>query len=149
MSRRGILGAQCLLALTLALGGGALGPHAGATTLGNVGPAEVLHRQKSLYRDILVTQSGTERCMVFSVRKLAANRQSCLRTDRPDLLVLDYTRQMMAGLYAQPAPRRILVVGLGGGILPRTLARLLPDTAIDVAEIDEAGRWVHLVARQR
>jgi spermidine synthase len=52
--------------------------------------------------------------------------------------VLDYTRLMMAGLYVQPAPRRILVVGLGGGILPRTLTKLLPDATIDVVELDEA-----------
>ena len=142
VSRRGVPpGAPYLLALVLGLAlalAGAPGPYAGAATPAGAGPTKVLHRQKSLYRDILVTQSGTERCMVFSVRKLAANRQSCLRTDRPELLVLDYTRQMMAGLYAQPAPRRILVVGLGGGILPRTLARLLPEAAIDVVEIDEA-----------
>lgn len=102
-------------------------------------PAEqVLHRQKSLYRDILVTESGGERCMTFSVRSRSHNRQSCIRTDAPDRLVLDYTRLMMAGLYVQPAPRRILVVGLGGGILPRTLAKLLPGATIDSVEIDEA-----------
>jgi spermidine synthase len=111
--------------------------------LGGLGPAaalaeEILHRQKSLYRDILVTQQGTERCMTFSVRSRGSNRQSCIRTDRPDELVLDYTRLMLAGLYVQPAPRRILVVGLGGGILPRTLAKLLPDATIDSVEIDEA-----------
>jgi spermidine synthase len=99
---------------------------------------QVLHRQKSLYRDILVTESGGERCMTFSVRSRTHNRQSCIRTDDPDRLVLDYTRLMMAGLYLQPAPRRILVVGLGGGILPRTLAELLPGVAIDAVEIDEA-----------
>jgi spermidine synthase len=102
-------------------------------------PAEqVLHRQKSLYRDILVTESGGERCMTFSVRSRSHNRQSCIRPDAPDRLVLDYTRLMMAGLYVQPAPRRILVVGLGGGILPRSLAKLLPDATIDSVEIDEA-----------
>lgn len=99
---------------------------------------QVLHRQKSLYRDILVTESGGERCMTFSTRSRAHNRQSCIRPDAPDRLVLDYTRLMMAGLYVQPAPRRILVVGLGGGILPRALAKLLPDATIDSVEIDQA-----------
>jgi spermidine synthase len=102
------------------------------------GAEQILQRQKSLYRDILVTQQGTERCMTFSVRSRGSNRQSCIRTDRPDELVLDYTRLMMAGLIVQPAPRRILVVGLGGGILPRTLAKLLPEATIDSVEIDEA-----------
>jgi spermidine synthase len=106
---------------------------------------QVLHRQKSLYRDILVTETGGERCMTFSARSRAHNRQSCIRPAAPDRLVLDYTRLMMAGLYVQPAPRRILVVGLGGGILPRTLAQLLPDATIDSVEIDAA---VVDVARQ-
>lgn len=92
--------------------------------------------------------------MAFSVRNRATGRQSCVRTDRPDELVLDYTRLMMAGLYAQPAPRRILIVGLGGGILPRTLAELLPDATIDVAEIDEAvvevaRRWFLFAPSER
>lgn len=99
---------------------------------------DVLHREKSLYRDILVTQAAGERCMTFSVRRRATNRQSCIRTDAPDRLVLDYTKLMLAGLYVQPRPRRILVVGLGGGVLPRTLAKLLPDATIDTVEIDAA-----------
>lgn len=119
-----------------------------------VAAEQILHRQKSLYRDILVTESGAERCMTFSVRSRGTNRQSCVRTDRPDELVLDYTRLMMAGLYAQPAPRRILVVGLGGGVLPRTLAKLLPGAAVDTVEIDEAvvdvaKRWFLFAPSER
>lgn len=98
----------------------------------------VLHREKSLYRDILVTESGTERCMTFSVRRRATNRQSCVLTDAPDRLVLDYTKLMLAGLYVHPRPERILVVGLGGGVLPRTLAKLLPRATIESVEIDAA-----------
>lgn len=98
----------------------------------------VLHREKSLYRDILVTESGAERCMTFSVRRRATNRQSCILTNAPDRLVLDYTKLMLAGLYVSPRPQRILVVGLGGGVLPRTLAQLLPRATIDTVEIDAA-----------
>lgn len=103
-----------------------------------VADPQVLHREKSLYRDILVTQSGNERCMTFSVHRRSTNRQSCILVDAPDRLVLDYTRLMLAGLYVQPQPQRILVVGLGGGVLPRTLAKLLPRAQIDAVEIDEA-----------
>lgn len=105
------------------------------------GPADaqkVLHREKSLYRDILVTQEAGERCMTFSVHRRATNRQSCILTNAPDRLVLDYTKLMLAGLYVQPRPNRILVVGLGGGVLPRTLAKLLPAATIDTVEIDAA-----------
>lgn len=124
---------RCSLALMLF---GAL--LAFAAPLHAQGEPRVLHREKSLYRDILVTEAGGERCMTFSVRRRAANRQSCILTNAPDRLVLDYTKLMLTGLYVRPRPARILVVGLGGGVLPRTLARLLPEASIDTVEIDAA-----------
>ncbi len=116
----------------------------------NADPA-VLHREKSLYRDILVTESRAERCMIFSMRRSATNRQSCIFTDAPDRLVLDYTKLMLAGLYVQPRAQRVLVIGLGGGVLPRTVTKLLPDATVDVVEIDAAvvevaRRWFRYAA---
>jgi spermidine synthase len=63
----------------------------------------------------------------------------------PDRLQLNYTRMMLGSLYLNPNPRSILIVGLGGGSLPRALLQLLPEARIDVAEIDPA---VVSVARQ-
>jgi spermidine synthase len=63
-------------------------------------------------------------------------RQSVLRPKDPDHLELGYTRLALAGLALVPAPRRILVVGLGGGALPRFLHRNFPEAAVDVVEID-------------
>ena len=45
---------------------------------------------------------------------------------------------MLAGLYLQPRPGRILVIGLGGGTIPKTLRLLYPQARIDVAELDPA-----------
>ena len=53
-------------------------------------------------------------------------------------LVFDYTRMMMAALYLNPSPRRVLMIGLGGGTLPSTLQQMLPAATIDVVEIDPA-----------
>ena len=44
----------------------------------------------------------------------------------------------MGALYLNPHPRNVLIVGLGGGVLPTALAKIYPDTAIDVVEIDPA-----------
>jgi spermidine synthase len=53
---------------------------------------------------------------------------------------------MLAGsLFSSPDPRRILIVGLGGGSIPTALAEILPNATIDVVEIDPA---VTRVARQ-
>lgn len=45
---------------------------------------------------------------------------------------------MMGALYLNPHPGHILIVGLGGGVLPTALSRMLPDARIDVVEIDPA-----------
>jgi spermidine synthase len=45
---------------------------------------------------------------------------------------------MLGSLYLVPQPRRILIVGLGGGTLPSALGKLLPESEIDVAEVDPA-----------
>ena len=60
-------------------------------------------------------------------------------------MVFTYTRMMMASLLLNPEPERVLVLGLGGGTLPMTLAELFPDAKIDVVEIDPA---VVTVARE-
>ena len=46
--------------------------------------------------------------------------------DEPDALVTAYTRKMMAFLLFNPAPKRIAMVGLGGGSLAKFCYRNLP-----------------------
>jgi spermidine synthase len=62
--------------------------------------------------------------------------QSRMDTREPDALQLEYTRMMMGFLLHQPSPRNIAMVGLGGGSLAKFCYRYLPDTQIDVIEID-------------
>ncbi len=99
--------------------------------------AEIIHEERSLYRNILVEDEGDIRCLKFSIRNNASN-QSCMDKTRPQHLVFSYSRRTLAGLLLQPNPQRILVVGLGGGSLPATFASLFPQAKIDVVEIDSA-----------
>jgi spermidine synthase len=62
--------------------------------------------------------------------------QSVMRHDDPDALCLAYTRKMMAFLLFNPEPRRLLLLGLGGGSLAKFCYRHLPNAAITVLEID-------------
>lgn len=64
------------------------------------------------------------------------NVQSVMRHDDPDALCLAYTRKMMTFLLFNAQPRRILLLGLGGGSLPKFCYRHLPDALITVLEID-------------
>ncbi|MDE0732743.1 MAG: fused MFS/spermidine synthase [Gammaproteobacteria bacterium] len=99
--------------------------------------AETLHEERSLYRDITVTEIGNRRCLLFNVHRGDRN-QTCIYTDDLDRLVFDYTRMSFAGLLLAPNPQRILIIGLGGGTLPLAFNDLFPTAEIDVLEIDQA-----------
>ncbi|WMD22069.1 fused MFS/spermidine synthase [Achromobacter seleniivolatilans] len=65
-----------------------------------------------------------------------AEIQSRMWTGDPNALNLEYTRIMMAFLLFNPQPRRIAMVGLGGGSLAKFCYQHLPSTKIDVFEIN-------------
>lgn len=98
---------------------------------------ELIHSERSLYREVLVYEDGPERCMCFTQR-CRVGRQTCLNTKAPDRFVMNYTQMMMSSLFVNPQPSSILIIGLGGGTLPRALAQVLQTTKIDVVEIDPA-----------
>lgn len=99
--------------------------------------AETLHEERSLYRDITVTQEGQRRCLVFNVHRGDRN-QTCMNIADPERLVFEYAKMSFAGLLLNPNPRRVLIAGLGGGSLPSALTTLFPEAQIDVIEIDQA-----------
>jgi spermidine synthase len=103
----------------------------------NTHAQELIHSERSLYREVLVYQDGAERCMCFT-QKCRIGRQTCMNTKAPERFVMNYTQMMMSALFVNPQPRSILIVGLGGGTLPRALAQVLPAAKIDVVEIDPA-----------
>lgn len=71
--------------------------------------------------------------------------QSAMRLSDPYALELAYTRAMLACLLFHRAPRRFLMIGLGGGSLPKWVWRHLPEADTTVVEIDAE---VVRVARQ-
>jgi len=109
-------------------------------TAGTAAQAQMslLHSERSLYREVLVYEEDGTRCMCFT-RQCRIGRQSCADPRNPQRFALNYTRMMLAGtLLASEQPRRILIVGLGGGSIPTALRQLLPEAQIDVVEIDPA-----------
>jgi spermidine synthase len=74
---------------------------------------------------------GLTRSLFFSI----AAAQSSMRLDDPNALVAAYTRKMMAFLLFRPAPRHVLMIGLGGGSLAKFCYRHLPRTRISVVEV--------------
>ncbi|HEX3485878.1 MAG TPA: fused MFS/spermidine synthase [Micropepsaceae bacterium] len=98
---------------------------------------KLLHQERSLYRNIFVTQDGDELCMLFRYPR-PAGRESCKLLHDPGKLIFDYTQMMLAGLYLNPNPKRILITGEGGGTIPTALQEMFPDAQIDLVELDKS-----------
>ena len=79
-----------------------------------------------------ILESGSERHLLFSHDSV----QSSMRLDDPTALTCEYTRRMMAFLLFNQEPQHILMVGLGGGSIPKFCYRHLPRTRITTVEID-------------
>ena len=113
-------------------------PWAVGLLLASVAPAatqRLIHSERSLYREVLVYEDDNTRCLCFT-KLCAIGRQTCIDLKQPYRLVFEYTQMMLGALFLKPEPHSILVIGLGGGTLPRTLEKLLPGADIDVVEID-------------
>jgi spermidine synthase len=75
----------------------------------------------------------------FGVRSLhiaSDTIQSSMRITRPNDLELAYTRSMMGFLLFHPGPRRVLLVGLGGGSLAKFIYHRMPEAVSEVLEIN-------------
>jgi spermidine synthase len=98
----------------------------------------LVHQERSARQTIVVVDDNFRRCLRFGSGPGGLN-QSCMSLDHPQRLQFEYTRAMVAATVLwQPQPRRLLVIGLGGGSIPMALAALLPDAQIDTVEIDPA-----------
>jgi len=62
--------------------------------------------------------------------------QSEMRCDAPDELVVPYTRTMMGFLLFKPTPEKIVMIGLGGGSIPKYCRAKIPEASIVVTEIN-------------
>jgi spermidine synthase len=92
-------------------------------------------RKNSLYSAILVYQHDSVFTLRFGMRN-SATVQS--RVDVNDLHrhLLEYTRMTFCGLLYKSEPNAILVVGQGGGVIPREIRYYFPNAVIDIVEID-------------
>jgi spermidine synthase len=77
-----------------------------------------------------VYETLTSKALHFTIGEI----QSRMRLDDPFALDLDYTRTMMGFLLFVPEPRRISMIGLGGGSLAKFCHRYVPAAHIDVVE---------------
>lgn len=105
---------------------------------------KIIHEVQSQYQRISVldTASGY-RQLIFDGRFDGTDAiQSEMNLSRPNDLTLSYSRHIMSALPLVEAPRRILIVGLGGACMQRYLRQLLPNVTIETVELDPAVRRI-------
>ena len=87
------------------------------------------------YNDVFITKRGNQLVMSFQIKGWDYTESVSNLLD-PDDLPLRYAQVMtIATIYPQ-APRKILMLGLGGGSISTYLGRFMPDAAITTVEID-------------
>ncbi len=96
---------------------------------------EILSRTRSRFNEIYVIQNGDQREMWFK-EDGQYFLQSRLNLETRESPVLIYSKMMLTSLLFQSAPKKILMMGLGGGSISSVLHRVFPETHIDVVEVD-------------
>lgn len=102
-----------------------------------VGRRTLLLETRSDYSRIRLRQEGTVRTLWFVNDDGREVKETQIDLSRPHALLIPYTRAMFVSHLLRPsAPRRCLLVGLGGGAMVHFLARHFPQTELDAVEID-------------
>ena len=96
------------------------------------------HEEVSAFSRIRVRRDGDVRALTFVRDNGQEAVQSRLNLAAPHTLMSPYARGMFATYLYQPDPRRVLIVGLGGGAMVRFLTHHEPQVQIDAVEIDPA-----------
>ncbi len=95
----------------------------------------VVFQTDSAFNDRLIVTEEREGVRALRFEQDGAT-QSLVRLAHPLELQLAYTRAAMASLALVDPPKRIAIVGLGGGAMPMFLRKLYPEAAIEVVDID-------------
>lgn len=90
------------------------------------------------YPKPFVIDDGKSRFLYFNVRLM----QSEMSLKTPNDLMLRYTQKMMAFLLFHPRPKRIVLIGLGGGSLVKFCHHRLPGAQMTAVELNpEVIAW--------
>ena len=95
---------------------------------------DIVHRDDD--GQIWVYDRGFERCLSFSPPPFVL-RQGCIDLDHPNKLVFKHQQALLQEIAKYSSQEsKILIIGLGAGTLFTALQLSLPDSAIDVVEIN-------------
>jgi spermidine synthase len=87
------------------------------------------------YNDVFITKRGSQLVMSFQVKGWDYTESVTSLVD-PDDLPLRYAQVMTVAAIYPETPKKILMLGLGGGSISTYLGRFMPEAAITTVEID-------------
>lgn len=101
---------------------------------------EIIHEEWSDFAHLRVREQpdSRRRSLTFVDAEGREQLQSRIDLDAPSRLELRYSRAMFASFLLRETQPRVLIVGLGGGGMVRFLNAAMPETQVDVVEIDPA-----------
>ncbi len=114
------------------------------------GGTKTLSRTRGLIHELIVTRQGA----TVTLWSEAGIRHTVFDSAVPHLPGLEYARNMLTVLAFCPQARSCLVLGLGGGSIPRMLLAASANIEVDAVEIDPvvvelAERYFHIRALPR
>ena len=105
-----------------------------SNTNDNVIGEYLIHKSSDDFGELHVKEEGLIRTLYFGNDK----KQSCVFLPDPSVLVLQYAQAMAAALIFNPSPKKILLIGLGGGSLLQFLMKSCPKSKIDAVELRDS-----------
>ncbi len=98
--------------------------------------AKELEKARSLYRNVVIVEEKNKLYMRFESRRKRKSNQACIDLKNPRRLVFEYAQGAMASYLVNPEPKRVLIIGLGGGVLSNVIHEISPQAEIINVDID-------------
>jgi spermidine synthase len=95
---------------------------------------DILFEGDSDYAHITISELDGVRTMYMGPNALEA--ETSILVHNPEAPVFEYPGMLFVSLALRPKARRIVMLGLGGGYVPRLCQRYLPEHRLTVVEID-------------
>jgi spermidine synthase len=95
---------------------------------------EIIFEADSQYNHITISEINGVITMFLGLN--AEEAETSISLVNPDAPVFEYPGLLFISLALRPKARRLVMLGLGGGFIPRLCQRYLPDHQLTVVEID-------------